>query len=226
MELIELMHPNKMKQLFLIYIFFVCLKSNAQDTLYLEVHGLGHEKYVLKEDGTYVYSTFLCGSSSVSFGTFKKTIYGYNFRYDSSKCPNPSIFEINSGSNHNSLTINFYDMLDSTAQPCFAPLNIGGKKYFCDSNLIKIPKDSLHSNVLTIGQNSNRLVFKFDTTATELNVYLPSPVFGYKCGDNGIRKLKKTKKGYLHKFIVYDEIEEKPWKRGTKRIVRHYYQLK
>lgn len=226
MELIKLLHPNKMKQFLLIYILFVCFKSYAQDTLYFEVYGLGHEKYVLKEDGTYVYSTFLCGSSSVSIGTFKKTIFGYSFSYDSSKCPNPSVFEINRGSNHDSLTINFYDMLDSTAQPCFAPLNIGGKKYFCDSNSIKIPKDSLQSNVLTIGQNSNRLVFKFDTTATELNVYLSSPVFGYKCGDNGIRKLKKTKKGYLHKFKVYDEIEEKPWKKGTKRIVRNYYQIR
>jgi hypothetical protein len=215
-----------MKQLvfFLFLFFFIC--SYAQDTLYLPVHGLGHEKYVLKDDANFIYSSSLCGSNFVSFGTYKKTIFGYSFDYDTTKCPNPIVLSINDDHINNNIALFFHNMLDSTRQPNYNSLSVGSIKYNCDIDSILIPRTSIKSNILIVSDLSGSLVFNFDTTASELHIYLPPIGLGYNCGIHDVRKLKKTKLGYLHKFIVYDENRDKPWKRGTKRIVRHYYQLR
>ena len=226
MDLSIYMHQNNMKQLFILFLLFFFNFSHAQDTLYLPVHGLGHEKYVLKEDGTFNYSSYLCGSTFFSFGTFKKTIFGYRFSYDSAKCPSPSILEVKNESINDSLILFFYSMVDSTRLPIFNSLSIGAEQHWCDFDSIILPRKSLNSNILTIGKTSDSLVFKFDPTALELHVYLPPTRFGYNCGINDVRKLKKTKWGYMHKVKVYDEIREEPWKKGTKRVVHQYYQLR
>jgi hypothetical protein len=219
-------HLNNMNRLFIFYLFFTVSSAFAQDTLYLPVHGLGHEKYVLNENETFIYSSHLCGSSFISFGTYKKNMFGYRFNYDTTLCPNPSITELNQTDINDSIILLFYNMVDSTRQPFFDSLVIGEQSYRFNSDSITIPKQSLKSNILTIKEPTNELVFTFDSTITKLQIYLAPMGFGYRCGMNNIRKLKKTKYGYLHKFNVYDEIREEPWKKGTRRVVRHYYQLR
>lgn len=221
-------HLNNMKLLLALYILLIVSNTNAQDTLYLPVHGLGHEKYVLKDNGSFIYSSYLCGSSFVSFGTYKRTVIGYTFRYDTTMCPSPHIIEINKKTINDSITLFFHNMVDGTRQPYFSSLTIGEQPYICnyDSDTISIPKHSLKSNVLTIRDLTDSLIFTFDTTSSELHIYLSPIGMGYNCGVNDIRKLKKTKHGYLHKFNVYDEIRERPWKKGIKRVVRQYYQLR
>lgn len=215
-----------MKRLLALYVLLIVSNFYAQDTLYLPVIGLGHEKYILKNNGTFVYSSELCGFSFISFGTYKKTNFGYHFDYDTTRCAYPSVAEIKSERINDSIYLFFYNMVDSTRQPCYSVLSIGEKYHPCQTDSIKIPRTSLNSDKLIVGEMSDSLVFKFDTTASELHIYLPPHGLGYNCGVNDVRKLKKTKLGYLHRFNVYDENREKPWKRGTKRVVRHYYQLR
>jgi hypothetical protein len=221
-------HLNNMKLLLALYILLIVSNTNAQDTLYLPVHGLGHEKYVLKDDGSFIFSSYLCGSSFVSFGNYKRTFNGYKFKYDTTKCPSPNITEVNKKTINDSMTLFFHNMVDNIRQPYFDTLTIGEVQYICnhDSDSITIPKKSLNSNVLTITYLADTLVFTIDTSSSELHIYLSPIGMGYNCGVKDIRKLKKTKRGYLNKFVVYDENKEKPWKKGTKRVVRQYYQLK
>ncbi len=221
-------HLNNMKQLLAFYILLIVNYTNAQDTLYLPVHGLGHEKFVLKDDGSFIYSSHLCGSSFVSFGTYKRTVVGYKFKYDISKCPSPHITEINNKTINDSITLFFHNMVDSTRQPYFNNLTIGEFQYKSnyDSDSITIPRQSLKSNFLSIRDLSDSLDFTIDTSSSELHIYLSPIGIGYNCGVKDIRKLKKTKRGYLNKFVVYDENRDKPWKKGIKRVVRQYYQLR
>lgn len=217
-----------MKRLLSLYILLIVSNTYAQDTLFLPVHGLGHEKYVLKDDGSFIYNSSLCGSTFVSFGNYKRTLFGYKFTYDTTRCPSPFIREVIKKTSNDSLTLFFYNMVDSKRQPYFDSFTIGEQTYRCnfDSDSIRIPKQSLKTNVLNVSNHSTNLNFSFDSTSSELHVYLSPIGLGYSCDIKDLRKLKKTKHGYLHKFNVYDENTEKPWKRGTKRVVRHYYQLR
>jgi hypothetical protein len=119
-------------------------------------------------------------------------------------------------------------MVDSTRQPYFNNLTIGEFQYKSnyDSDSITIPRQSLKSNFLSIRDLSDSLDFTIDTSSSELHIYLSPIGIGYNCGVKDIRKLKKTKRGYLNKFVVYDENRDKPWKKGIKRVVRQYYQLR
>ncbi len=215
-----------MKQFFLLFSIFFLNCSCAQDTLYLPVIGLGHEKFVIEENGHFVYSSYLCGSSFVSFGTSKKTLFGYRFDYDTTMCPKPGVVEVRNESTSDSITLFFFNMVDSTIQPYYNSLSVGGKYLRCDTDFVTIPKSTLKSDLLMIREGSDSLIFKFDTTVSELHIYLAPNGSSYNCGLNDVRKLKKTKLGYLYKFAVYDEDREKPWKKGNKRVVRHYYQLR
>ncbi len=198
----------------------------AQDTLYLPVHGLGHEKYVLNDDGTFVYSSHLCGSSYFSFGKFKRNLLGFKFSYDTTRCPKPSLNQLNHGMKSDSTKLTFYSMVDSTRRAFFGLCNIGGQSYWVDSDSIIVSKEKLKTNTLILKEFSDSLTFTFDLTCSELQVYLAPIGLSYDCGSNDIRGLKKRNLGYLHKFEVFDEIKEKPWAKGTKRVVRQYYRLR
>ena len=210
-----------MKYLLVVAFILIIQNVSAQDTLYHRIPRLGHQKYVLKDDGTFVYTSLQCGFGLVSYGSYTKNPVGYTFSYDTTKCPKPSIVCKNQKPvNDDSIVLFFYDMVDSSRLPYYNSIVIGDQSFECHSDSLIIPKRTLKTNLLIV---ENNLPFIFDSSSTELNLYLNLTFC--ECGLNDIRKLKKTKHGYLNKFIVYDEIREKPWKKGKKRVVREYYQL-
>jgi hypothetical protein len=225
-KLYNLWHLNYMKQLLTLCLFLIVCKASAQDTLYLPVPGLGHEKYILNDNRTFIYNSDLCGSSFVSLGTYRKNLTGYKFKYDSTQCPTPSITAVNQDLMNDSILLLFHNMVDSTRQQFFGSLILNEQRFAFDSDSIIIPKQASKSNVLILNDYLNKLTFTLDSTSTTFNVYLEPFGNSYRCGPNDIRRLKKRRNGYLHKFNVYDEIRGEPWKKGTKRVVRHYYQLR
>lgn len=212
-----------MKQLLLISFLLIIRNVSAQDTLYHRIPGLGSQKYVLKADRTFIYTSFQCGFGFVSYGSYHKNILGYRFSYDTTKCPEPSIVISNQNQMDDAVVVLFFrDMTDSTRQTYLGSMTIGDQTFECHSDSLTIPQKSIHSNSLVLKtDNSSELTFTFDSTSNRLNIYLNLSL--YECGVNDIRKLKKTKHGYLHKAIHYDENREKPWKKGKKRVVREYY---
>ncbi|MGV3612806.1 MAG: hypothetical protein ACO1N0_17730 [Fluviicola sp.] len=212
-----------MKQLLLISFLLIIRNVSAQDTLYHRIPGLGSQKYVLNEDRTFIYTSFQCGFGFVSYGSYRKNILGYRFSYDTTKCPQPSIVSLNEEFESDYLTLFFYDMVDRECRNYYDSVVIGDQSFECQSDSIAIPKKSIKTNAITLrGEFSNELTFTFDPACNQLNIYLNLSI--YDCGVNDIRTLKKTKHGYLHKAIHYDENREKPWKKGKKRVVREYYQ--
>lgn len=217
---------NNMKLLLVLFLVLLAWKASAQDTLYLKVHGLGHEKYILKENRTFIYNSSLCGSTFVSFGTYKKNFFGYKFSYDTTLCPTPSISGLSRGSDKDSITIFFHNMVDNSLQPFFGSIIIGGQVVECDTNYLAIFVGNLNTDDLILKSDyMNELIFALDSISTTYHIYLTPLSINYKCGVNDIHKLKKRREGYLNKFAVYDEIREKPWKKGRKRIVKQYYQI-
>jgi len=214
---------NFMKHFFTIFIFFSIntFNINAQDTLYHNVQGLGGEKYLLYEDGTFIYESYLCGFNFMSYGIYKRNLFGIKFEYDTTKCPTPYILCEKADVNYDSITIYIYNMVDKSTM--FFPVIItnGSKNIKCLSDSITIPKSDLTTDSIQFTYLNQKTIFKFDTSCATLKVYLEP--FGYNCGINEISKLKKRNKGYLYKFKVFDEIREKPWKKGKKRIVKHFY---
>jgi len=82
-----------MKHFITIFIFFSIntFNINAQDTLLHKVPFLGSERYILFDDGNFIFKSYLCGSSFVSYGNYKRTLFGVKFEYDTTKCPTPYI---------------------------------------------------------------------------------------------------------------------------------------
>lgn len=213
-----------MKKLLIIYLLFSSY-SFAQDTLYHSVPGLGHEKFVLKENGTFVYSSHLCGFSSYAFGSYNKNMLGYKFFYDSTLCPKPSILEIEHKAGEQNLTVFFFNVLDSCRENYSGSLVFGQQKIKCDSDSIVISKLNLNSTILNLENRHSKYSFAFDSSCTKLQVYINPLYSDISSSPYCIKKLRKTKRGYLKKRIVFDENREKPWKKGTRRVVRHYYKL-
>ena len=211
-----------MKQMLI--LFFLCPGGTvfSQDTLYLPVFGLGSEEFVLYEDGSFVYSSHLCVFSYYSFVDYKKTVFGYKFSYDTTRCPDPIMVEVKSESPDDSLTLLFFDLSDRTSQPFFGKIVIGSQEFYCHNDSLKIAKSDLDSDTIFFPLIQKE--FKFDVSGSILKFYLPSFGFGYECGEINLKKLRRTSRGYLDKSIVYDENEEKPWKKD-RRVVWHYYEL-
>jgi len=218
-------HLNSMEKLLLLSLLFLVKSLYAQDTLYHPIPMLGHEKYILHDDGTFIYRSHQCGFTSLSFGSYRKNVFGYTFDYDTTKCPKPAIHGIKKGFPSDSIMLFFNDIVYEKRLYYFGSVSIGDQTFECQSDSLLIPKKLIKSNSLILkGEYSENITFTFDSTSTQLNLYLN--LIAYECGINDIRKLKKTKHGYLNKFIVYDENNEKSWKKGKKRIVREYYQLR
>ena len=226
MEFFAQMYLNGMKQLLLLFLCFFVKNVSAQDTLYHAVPMLGHEKFVLHDDGTFFYSSHLCGYTYLSFGSYRKNCFGYSFKNDTTKCLQPSLVSSNEGITSDCIVLHFYNVTDSLRVSYSGLVLIGDHIFECQSDSLIIPKKPIRSNTLILNSEdySKDLTFTFDSTSTQLNLYLNLAF--YQCGINGTRKLKKTKYGYLNKVIVYDEIRDKPWKKGKKRVVKHYYELR
>lgn len=223
MEFFANWYLNGMKQLLLISFLLIVRNVSAQDTLYHRIPGLGSQKYVLNEDGTFIYTSFQCGFGFVSYGNYTKNPDGYSFSYDTTKCPEPSIKSSYQKSASDYIILLFHDMVDNKRLSYYGSIGIGDQSFDCQSDSIAIPKKNIKTNAIILrGEFSNELTFTFDPACNQLNIYLNLSI--YDCGVNDIRKLKKTKHGYLHKAIHYDENREKPWKKGKKRVVREYYQ--
>lgn len=214
-----------MKQFLAISLLLFLLNASAQDTLYHRIPGLGHQKYVLNEDGTFIYTSFQCGFGFVSYGNYTKNTDGYSFSYDTTKCPKPSITSSNQGPESDYIILFFHDMVDRSRLFYYGSIVIGDQSFECQSDSIVIPRKSIKTNAIILrSEFSNELTFTFNPACNQLNIYLNLAI--YECGMNNVRKLEKTKHGYLHKSIHYDENREKPWKKGKKRISREYYQLR
>jgi hypothetical protein len=140
--------------------------------------------------------------------------------------PKPSINELKSLIKSDSTKLTFYSMIDSTRRSFFGVCKIGEQSYWVDSDSIIVSKKEIKTNTLIIEEFSDTLAFTFDLTCSEVHVYLAPNGISYNCGSNDIRRLKKRKLGYLHKFVVFDEIKDKPWAKGTKRVVTQYYTLR
>ncbi len=196
--------------------------SIAQDTLLLPVPSLGHEKYVLYDNGTFLYSSHLCGYSYFALGDYKKNAFGYLFKYDSSRCPSSSIIQIKNEFYKDSIKFSFYSMYDSSITSYYGTVSIGEQQYKCSSNALTVSKNTLKSTNLELIKTS----FQFDTSCSEIKIYFGQYGLLNKCGINEVKKLKKTRKGYLHKFKVRDTNKKKPWKKGKKRTIKHYYQIR
>lgn len=117
-------------------------------------------------------------------------------------------------------------MVDSLPQMHIGFILVGTNKHETNSYSISIPKPQNGESKLTIDGFVQKKIFNFDPTCSELQIYLKPMGLDFSCGVNDVRRLKKTKHGYLDKFNVFDEIREKPWKKGSKRVVKHYYQLR
>ena len=211
-----------MKSILIILLTCIGFSCLSQDTLMHPVHGLGHEKYVLFEDGSFVYSSHLCGHSFYSYGDYKKLIFGYRFNYDTTRCPTRSLISSDSTSTSDTITFLFFSMMDSTTLSVNATATIGGNTFNGEIDTLKVARADLKNDQLTIELFKDAITFAFDEKSTENKIYYESPTFGYSCGINNIKRLKSTKHGYLYKFYVFDEDPEKPWKK-QKRIVYHYY---
>jgi len=213
-----------MKPFFLLFILFTGLNGSTQDTLYHPVAGLGSEEYVLFTNGTFIFKSYLCGSAFVSFGDYKKNIFGYEFTYDTTRCPSPFLIEEKIAQPQDSIHLFFFNMIDSLSTSIFGEFVIGGQHFRCDTSAITVSKHNFSSDTLAFKNYRKEITFVFDTSSTSLKIYIQPNWFSYKCGTNQIDKLKKTRYGYLTKSKVYDEVHGKPWKK-KKRTVGHYHQL-
>lgn len=207
-----------MKSLF--FVCFICAIRIciAQDTLYMPVPGLGAEKFILKNDGTYIYHSRLCGSRFVSAGTYRKTLTGYRFHCDTTKCPVSSIVQ-ETATDKDSICVFFYDFTDSIRISFWGNVFIAGKTYNCENDSLQISKKDLPDGPTSLRLEEGQEFF-VDKSYTTVKLFLAPP--GYRCGDNHIRKLRKTRRGYMDKDVVYDEDAEAPWKKH-RRVVRHYF---
>lgn len=226
MDSIKFQHLKHMKQFLIVSLLLLSHTFYAQDTLYHAVHGLGDEQFVLKEKGSFVFTSSLCGTEFIALGTYKKTFRGYRFDYDSTLCPKPSVHSLMNGRHTDSLKVVFYSMIDSTLCSYSDTLFIGGQSYICNASSLTLDRRSFVSDTLRIKEPAQFCTTHFDKSAEEIHIYISPNGFGFICGESDISKLRKKKWGYLHKFYVYDENKDKPWKKGKKREVRHYYELK
>lgn len=225
MEFIFHLHQNSMKRLLLLSLLLITRNVFAQDTLYHPIPMMGHEKYILYEDGTFFYSSNQCGFTSISFGSYQKKVLGYTFDYDTASCPKPSIQSLKEGFQSDSITLFFNDLVNQMSLYYSGLVIIGDQTFECEEESLIIPKKLIKSNTLILkSKYSNDLTFTFDSTSSQLNIYLNLGVS--ECMIKGIRKLKKTKHGYMNKFITYVENNQRPWRKGKKRIVKQYYELR
>jgi hypothetical protein len=196
----------------------------AQDTLYLPVPRLGHEEFVLYEDGSFYYRSHLCGFDYVAPGYYRKHFGNYVFSYDTTRCPLPYIEEFTRAEPQDSLLLCFYEMPDKTPSEYYGVIAIGEKRFGCNGDSCVVSLHEVGERILRLHGPGKELVFSFNSTTTEIHLYIP-PMMGYTCGAGAIRILKKRCAGYLRKSVVYDENQEKPWKRGQRRVVREYYKF-
>lgn len=186
---------------------------------------IGGKKIVLFDNGTFLFRSNLCGAISLDYGTYKKSIFGLKLYTDSTLCPKPHITQIKNYSNDDTLMILFFDMTDNTPQSFFGTIHIGGiKKETFDDTLV-ISKKMLLNDSLIIETRSTKQVFQIDTTSSIIKCYQAPNAFGYSCGTFEFLKLKKTKVGYIEKSIVYDKNEDKPWKKGKRRVFKEVYRF-
>lgn len=208
-----------MKVWFVVFSLTLTVLCIGQDTLYLPVPALGHEKFILKNNKTFIYQSDLCGYRFVSVGTFRKTLLGYRFNCDTIGCPEQFSLQEKTGTDTSSVCISFYDFLDSTRIDYWGEISIAGVSYTCEGDSLKISKKDLPCGSILLRLERNE-EFLIDKNYTTVKLFLESP--GWRCGDNHIRQLRKTSHGYLLREVVYDENRNKPWKKH-KRIVRHYF---
>ncbi len=214
-----------MKRILTLLQVFILINTFAQDTLSHPVPGLGGETFYFYHDSTFKFNSQLCGQEGFSFGTYSKNRFGYSFTYDSTKCPTPFLTETKADNDNDSLEVCFFNFTDSTELFIYLYMNIGGTIFKNDSiSTLRISKQELNSNTIILKRYPSDLTFTFNLSSTKLDVYIPPASFGYSCGNARILKLRKTRNGYLQKIKVFDKRQDKPWKKGKKRIVRHYYQ--
>jgi len=103
----------------------------------------------------------------------------------------------------------------------FGTITINNKNIKCFSDSITISKSDFVTDSVQFTYLNQNTIFCFDTSSSILKIYLEP--LGYNCGVNEIFRLKKRKKGYLYTFTVFDKIEGKPWRKGKRRRIKHYY---
>ena len=212
-------HPTCMKLLLVVCVLCVFRMCIAQDTLYMPVYGIGHEQFVLKNGGTFIYQSNLCGYRFISIGTYRKTLTGYALDVDTNKCPVPSIICEKTTFDTENILLLFYDFVDSTRIKYYGEISLAGKIYQNESDSLTINKSNLPNGSMLLRFEEGQ-EFLIDKSFSVVKVFLGSPE--YTCGDNHVRTLRMTSRGYLYKEVVYDEDNEKSWKR-RRRVVRHYF---
>lgn len=207
----------------LFVILFSSLNLYSQDTLYHDVIGLGQEKLTLKSDGSFLFESSLCGKYSISLGTYNETLFGIKLSYDTTMCPKVSLVELNEEDATDSITFYFFDMIDSSKTITYDQLIIGGHSFNCDTNFLKISRINLKNDTLIYRSANDLHVFKLNESNSKYHLYVEPLALYYSCGNYFTDKLRKVRNGYVYKKIVFDEIKDKPWKKGKRRKVKLYF---
>lgn len=225
MNSLQFLQHDTMKNISLIILISLSFMGKAQDTLTLRVPMIGGKEIVLFNNDTFVFRSNLCGSTSLSYGTYKKSIFGLKLYTDSSLCPKPHVVEIMNDRDDDTLMILFFDLIDNTNRTFFGTVQIGGIKQKSFGDTILISKKHFLNDSLIIETNKTKKAFRIDTSSSIIECYLALNTFGYSCGSLDFLKLKKTKGGYMQKSISYDDNRDKPWKKGKRRVTKEVFRV-
>lgn len=211
-----------MRLILLLFLFSFTSESISQDTLIHPVDGLGSERFILFDDGSCMFKSSLCGHTFVSIGTYRKTLWGIKFSYDTTKCPKQIMINNSCNDKTDSVKISFYNLLDSTPDITWGTIISEKFKIQYDSKAITISKKLIINDSLNLHlYNLQQIKIPCNKTDCSIDAYLAP--FIYSCGMCEINRLTKTNDGYKYKTHTYDPIEDKPWRKGKRRRVTHIF---
>jgi hypothetical protein len=201
------------------------LASTAQDTLYHTAPGIGHERILLYNDGTFHFRSSLCGFVYHAHGTYKKRFNQLIFKSDTTNCPQESYEVIDSNPPSDSIAIQLFSAYDSSRFDYLSAYKINGKPFAFDweKQNILFSREEFPGDSVTFQLYSQEYKINGITSETnEIRIYLSEEIPGEDCGKLGFTEMKKTLRGYEHTFFVYDEDPDNYYKK-TKRKVTHVY---
>lgn len=209
-----------MNKISLLFLTLIALQSNCQDTLIAHIPMIGNKKFILFDNGTYKYKSFLCGIGTIEYGTYEIKRKKIIFIPDTCVIPK-SHSKVIDASPNDTLIIHFFDIVDSTKLQYFEflPVKIGSVNFGGYKDSVVIDKKYLTSDIIEITTATNGIIsLKIDTSAYQIHIYQLPRFFQFDCS-NSFEKivLTKNKDVFCEKIIYRRENEDKPWKKGKKR---------